>query len=85
MFEWTGKEEDGSPPHAWGIQDTSEPMVRGAPVHPHMRGEYAGIANPSRTVSRFTPTCVGNTGVLSVGCPTVSVHPHMRGEYFIII
>ena len=30
-------------------------------VHPHMRGEYAVPGYGSRPLSRFTPTCVGNT------------------------
>ncbi len=32
----------GSPPRAWGIQrrDASQPLL--SPVHPHVRGEYAG-------------------------------------------
>ena len=30
---------------------------------------------------RFTPTCVGNTGMRQAMTPTTPVHPHMRGEY----
>jgi len=31
------------------------------PVHPHVRGEYSCTASPRVELSRFTPTCVGNT------------------------
>ncbi len=30
---------------------------------------------------RFTPTCVGNTGLPAVGAYAPAVHPHVRGEY----
>jgi len=31
--------------------------------------------------SRFTPTCVGNTGATGAGGWASTVHPHVRGEY----
>ena len=30
-------------------------------VHPHVCGEYAGVAAPPAPAPRFIPTCVGNT------------------------
>ena len=32
-------------------------------------------------MSRFIPTCVGNTGLPLIGVAVLSVHPHVRGEY----
>ncbi len=42
------------------------------------------LTEPQReeALSRFTPTCVGNTPISSTGRRGVSVHPHLRGEYF---
>ena len=37
-----------------------------APVHPHMRGEYAISYSARAGWPRFTPTCVGNTAALHV-------------------
>ncbi len=37
-------------------RSASRPAV---PVHPHVRGENAGIVNVISGASRFTPTCVG--------------------------
>src|SRR4030042_804412 len=48
-----------------------------------MRGEYAVRDLVDRTKSRFTPTCVGNTGPLDFSDEPLPVHPHMRGEYSI--
>ena len=70
-------------------------------VHPHVRGEYSGVAllhasscgsSPRAwgirkgkrkiiALSRFIPTCVGNTPAWPCSMPAVAVHPHVRGEY----
>ena len=51
------------------------------PVHPHMRGEYAGEYLEGLDYLRFIPTCVGNTPGLNVIQISEPVHPHVRGEY----
>src|SRR4030042_1129288 len=33
-------------------------------------------------MTRFTPTCVGNTWAGLLTLEVATVHPHMRGEYF---
>ena len=33
-------------------------------------------------LSRFIPTCVGNTADYDAPCPVRAVHPHVRGEYY---
>ena len=44
---------------------------------------YAPASQTSTTLSRFTPTCVGNTLWVMLITLRVTVHPHMRGEYFL--
>ena len=50
----------------------------GSPPHAWGILHYDGL---SLTVSRFTPTCVGNTLPVRATLPHIPVHPHMRGEY----
>ena len=55
--------------------------MRADSVHPHVCGEYYTDDGPMINISRFIPTCVGNTPLplgLNVGVP---VHPHVCGEY----
>ena len=35
--------------------------------------------------ARFTPTCVGNTVIATLGGIETTVHPHVRGEYKMIV
>ena len=76
----------------WKFCHTVHPHVRGeyaVPVHsqhfapgspPRAWGiRIPHLANP--VVIRFTPTCVGNTGVRTPGGLQLAVHPHVRGEY----
>ncbi len=53
-----------------------------APVHPHVRGEYAGDEPVPRLRSRSIPTCVGNTDAACRELLYAAVHPHVRGEYW---
>ena len=55
--------------------------VPGAPVHPHVRGEYVHSYGIRAVFCRFIPTCVGNTKQGAFLWPLQSVHPHVRGEY----
>ena len=68
----------GSPPRLWGIRTTAARSRRWRAVHPHACGEYSARV-PS--VSRFTPTPVGNTTLASVVSRRYTVHPHACGEY----
>ncbi len=52
---------NGSPPRAWGILVVFVFFLIVSPVHPHVRGEYAGHRRRLKADHRFTPTCVGNT------------------------
>ncbi len=47
---------------------------------PHAWGILLKLLNVS-LLSRFTPTCVGNTSIVGLSPPDIPVHPHMRGEY----
>ena len=70
----------GSPPHAWGILHSLGVSVRGWPVHPHTRGEYSCRCRWSSTLSRFTPTRVGNTTYRIQLIPmTIGSPPHAWG------
>ena len=52
--------DGGSPPHAWGIREVYGGIAN-VSVHPHMYGEYIQGKLSLHGVSRFTPTCMGNT------------------------
>ena len=68
------------PPHAWGILHSLGVSVRGWPVHPHTRGEYSCRCRWSSTLSRFTPTRVGNTTYRIQLIPmTIGSPPHAWG------
>ncbi len=71
----------GSPPHAWGILCR---MVGDAPcvaVHPHTRGEYAGVVGIDLDDCGSPPHAWGIPPA-RIPCYCVCpVHPHTRGEY----
>src|SRR3989442_1219028 len=47
---------------------------------PHAWGtRFQGKGSPR--ISRFIPTCVGNTSQTLYLCKVLTVHPHMRGEH----
>ena len=76
----------GSPPPAWGQRAptaTNQGLQFGGSPPPAW-GQPAARSSRmcSYVLSRFTPTCVGTTGLLSfVMLQTVdSVHPHLRGD-----
>ena len=68
----------GSPPRAWGRR-------RGRPDRPHPHGSpprawgRLGHLIRQATQVRFTPTCVGQTGLPPPDGTSVAVHPHVRG------
>ena len=72
----------GSPPHAWGILVHHLFLLQAQPGSPPHAWGIPGVAEPHTVRVRFTPTCVGNTGIPRGDDQLLSVHPHMRGEYF---
>ena len=56
-------------------------MLRFVAVHPHARGEHAGVRSSGWMHSRFIPTPVGNTCCFQLSAVIVPVHPHARGEH----
>ena len=50
-------------------------------VHPHVRGDYEGLAGGDSGASRSIPTCVGTTGRVPGRDGLPAVHPHVRGDY----
>ena len=57
------------------------PPPEGMPVHPHVRGDYYGLAVGLVEDLRSIPTCVGTTWRKSLPLFWLSVHPHVRGDY----
>ena len=51
----------GSSPRVWGILRARRKQSRVHAVHPHVCGEYWELSNMPENVTRFIPTCVGNT------------------------
>ncbi len=51
---------------------------------PHAWGEFRSLKNP-KTITRYTPTCVGRIDTLKLMYIDAVVHPHMRGENNIMI
>ena len=51
-----------------------------AAVHPHVRGDDAGLPGRGHPPSWFTPTCVGTTRPGQTCRSTWAVHPHVRGD-----
>ncbi len=56
-------------------------MVKVWPVHPHVRGDYAGLLGDYLGKSRSIPTCVGTTRSPPAAWWSGPVHPHVRGDY----
>ena len=50
-------------------------------VHPHMRGEFAGVAPGAAGLTGSPPHAWGIRSSKGLGCGCPSVHPHMRGEF----
>jgi len=68
-------------PHACGeYVGRSQQKRGGAGSPPRVWGIRATRRGAGR-VTRFTPTRVANTDVVSVGFAPFSVHPHACGEY----
>ena len=55
----------GSSPRAWGTLRESGRTTEATSVHPHVRGEHGTTYALQDVVSRFIPTCVGNTRSIS--------------------
>ncbi len=53
----------GSPPRVWGKLQNSSRKRMFHPVHPHVCGENSQSGAVSHPQFRFTPTCVGKTGL----------------------
>jgi len=63
-----------------GTIDTSVCARSPRAVHPHGRGDNAGLAACRCFALRFTPTGVGTIASRPAGTPSTSVHPHGRGD-----
>ena len=55
----------GSSPRVWGIHLRCFPAHPQSSVHPHVCGEYASACFITHLHTRFIPTCVGNTLILT--------------------
>ena len=69
----------GSPPRAWGQRCNRRCFVTRHGSPPRAWGQPAGRSGHS-AVRRFTPTCVGTTGLVPKKVSAISVHPHVRGD-----
>jgi len=70
-------------PHMHGEYTYSaslKPRLTGSP--PHAWG-IPTLPIRNNSVTRFTPTCMGNTNIPCVTIRFGSVHPHMHGEYIV--
>ncbi len=79
--KWMNYSSNQDHPHMRG--EYTEPPGRSASGQgspPHAWG-ILRLARPLKTLTRITPTCVGNTSSNAPHSLEHEDHPHMRGEY----